>query len=85
MEYANGGSLQSYLKENFDNLTWEDKFKLAYQLACAVLCLHKEGIVHRDLVIISYHSYFICDYFIKLFNNIMFCLMVYVISIPVIY
>ena len=50
MEYANGGSLQSYLKENFDNLTWEDKFKFAYQLACAVLCLHKEGIVHRDLV-----------------------------------
>ena len=50
LEYANGGSLQNYLKENFNNLTWEDKFKLAYQLACAVSCLHKEGIVHRDLV-----------------------------------
>ena len=32
MEYADGGSLQSYLKENFRNLDWEDKYKLAYQL-----------------------------------------------------
>ena len=51
MEYADGGSLQKYLKVNFKNLTWEDKYKLAYQLACAVSCLHDEGIVHRDLVI----------------------------------
>ena len=50
MEYANGGSLQNYLNENFNNLTWEVKYKLAYQLACAVSCLHDEGIVHRDLV-----------------------------------
>jgi serine/threonine protein kinase len=51
MEYADGGSLRGYLKENFNNLTWENKYKLAYQLACAVSCIHNEGIVHRDLVI----------------------------------
>ena len=50
MEYADGGSLRDYLKKNFDNLIWEDKYNLAYQLACAVSCLHGEGIVHRDLV-----------------------------------
>ena len=50
MEYADGGSLQTYLKENFNKLTWDDKFKLAYQLACAVLYLHDKGIVHCDLV-----------------------------------
>ncbi|PKY45902.1 hypothetical protein RhiirA4_460608 [Rhizophagus irregularis] len=33
MEYADSGSLQSYLKENFIKLSWEDKYKLAYQLA----------------------------------------------------
>ena len=55
MEYADGGSLQNYLKENFDSLTWKDKFKFAYQTACAVSCLHEEGIVHRDLV--SYYTY----------------------------
>ncbi|PKK69853.1 kinase-like protein [Rhizophagus irregularis] len=49
MEYADGGSLRNYLKENFNNLTWENKYDLAYQLACAVSCLHGEAIVHRDL------------------------------------
>ena len=51
MEYADGGTLRNYLKEYFASLTWEDKCNFAYQLACAVLCLHDEGIVHRDLVI----------------------------------
>ena len=51
MEYANGGSLRDYLKKNFSSLTWDDKCNMAYQLACAVSCLHNEGIVHRDLVI----------------------------------
>ncbi|CAB4414960.1 unnamed protein product [Rhizophagus irregularis] len=49
MEYADSGSLKDYLKENFNNLTWNDKYNFAYQLACAVSCLHNEGIVHRDL------------------------------------
>ncbi|GBC24960.2 kinase-like domain-containing protein [Rhizophagus irregularis DAOM 181602=DAOM 197198] len=49
MEYANSGSLRSYLKKNFTNLTWDDKYNMAYQLACAVSCLHKEKIIHRDL------------------------------------
>ena len=51
MEYADGGTLRNYLKKHFDGLTWENKYKLACQLAGAVLCLHDEGIVHRDLVI----------------------------------
>ena len=52
MEYADSGTLKDYLKKNFNELTWDDKYNLAYQLASAVLCLHSEGIVHRDLVII---------------------------------
>ena len=51
MEYADGGTLRNYLKNKFDNLTWKEKYDLAFQLACAVQCLHGEGIVHRDLVI----------------------------------
>ena len=51
MEYADAGTLKNYLKENFNNLTWDDKLNLAYQLACAVSCLHNERIIHRDLVI----------------------------------
>ncbi|POG65682.1 kinase-like domain-containing protein [Rhizophagus irregularis DAOM 181602=DAOM 197198] len=49
MEYADGGSLSKYLKENFEKLTWEVKLNLAYQLASAVSCLHDEDIIHRDL------------------------------------
>ncbi|CAB4436908.1 unnamed protein product [Rhizophagus irregularis] len=49
MEYADSGTLKNYLKENFNNLTWSNKYNLAYQLASAVACLHNEGIVHRDL------------------------------------
>jgi serine/threonine protein kinase len=58
MEYADSGSLKNYLKENFNSLTWNDKYNFAYQLSCAVSCLHNEGIMHRDLVIyfINYKS-----------------------------
>ena len=51
MEYADGGTLRNYLKEHFSNLTWDDKFNLALQLAYAISCIHDEKIVHRDLVI----------------------------------
>ncbi|CAB5369952.1 unnamed protein product [Rhizophagus irregularis] len=49
MEYAGSGNLLTYLKDNFDKLTWDDKYNLAYQLASAVMCLHDENIIHRDL------------------------------------
>ncbi|GES99832.1 kinase-like domain-containing protein [Rhizophagus clarus] len=41
--------LQNLTLKSFNILTWNDKYNLAYQLACAVSCLHNEGIVHRDL------------------------------------
>src|SRR5437764_1415659 len=54
IEYADGGSLKNYLKNNFSILTWEDKYRLAYQIAMALECLHNEGIVHHDLVVEFY-------------------------------
>jgi tRNA A-37 threonylcarbamoyl transferase component Bud32 len=50
MEYADGGSLRSYLRNHFTDLTWDDKYNLACQLVDAVSFLHNEGIIHRDLV-----------------------------------
>ncbi|GES75238.1 kinase-like domain-containing protein [Rhizophagus clarus] len=49
MEYADGGDLRKYLKENFLKLTWDDKIKLAYQITEGIKFLQKENIFHRDL------------------------------------
>ncbi|RGB37537.1 kinase-like domain-containing protein [Rhizophagus diaphanus] len=49
MEYADGGTFREYLRKNSSNLTWNEKFKMAYQLASAVSCLHNLGVIHRDL------------------------------------
>uniref|UniRef100_U9U1R3 Putative restriction endonuclease domain-containing protein n=1 Tax=Rhizophagus irregularis (strain DAOM 181602 / DAOM 197198 / MUCL 43194) TaxID=747089 RepID=U9U1R3_RHIID len=44
LEYADGGILRNYLKNNFTKLTLGDKWNLTYQLACGVSCLHNEVI-----------------------------------------
>ena len=54
LEYADGGTLKNYLGDHFNKLEWDDKFKLALQLASAILYLHECGIIHRDLV--TYHD-----------------------------
>ncbi len=61
MEYADGGTLQDYLKKEFTKLTWENKCDLACQLACAILFLHNEDVAHCDLVnsLIIYLTYYI--------------------------
>ena len=52
LEYADSGTLKTYLSEHFNELDWNDKYQLAFQLASAVECIHGCGIIHRDLVII---------------------------------
>jgi serine/threonine protein kinase len=56
LEYADSGTLKTYLKEHFKELEWDDKLKLALQLASAILCLHESDIIHRDLVIIKFYK-----------------------------
>ena len=51
LEYADGGTLSTFLNEHFDELDWNDKYRLAYQLASAVEYIHDYDIIHRDLVI----------------------------------
>ena len=50
LEYADSGTLKTYLKECFNELEWGDKLDLALQLSNAVFCLHECGIIHCDLV-----------------------------------
>jgi serine/threonine protein kinase len=56
LEYANNGTLNSYLSEHFNELDWNEKFLLALQLASAVEFLHEKDIIHCDLVC-NFNSY----------------------------
>ncbi|RIA83960.1 kinase-like domain-containing protein [Glomus cerebriforme] len=49
LEYADSGTLKTYLSNHFDELNWNDKYKLSFQLASAVAFLHECEIIHRDL------------------------------------
>jgi len=52
LEYADSGTLKTYLKHHFNELGWDDKYQFALQLASAVACIHECDIIHCDLVII---------------------------------
>ncbi|CAB5365427.1 unnamed protein product [Rhizophagus irregularis] len=66
MQYADSSDLQNYLKDNFKNLTWDDKKKLAFQIADGLNYLHNENILHRDLhsknIVIHEHNAKITDF-----------------------
>jgi len=49
LEYADSGTLRSYLQEKFEPINWDLKLKFAYEIASAVSCLHENNIIHRDL------------------------------------
>ena len=54
LEYADNGTLSTYLKDHCSELDWSDKFHLASQLASAVEFLHEKDIIHRDLVMLIF-------------------------------
>ncbi|CAG8747038.1 28254_t:CDS:2 [Dentiscutata erythropus] len=53
LEYANGGNLHDYLRNNFENneykLKFEEQLCFAKDIALGLKFLHKEDIIHRDL------------------------------------
>ena len=50
-EYTDNGTLNTYLREYFNELNWNDKLCLTLQLASAVEHIHEYDIIHRVLVI----------------------------------
>ncbi|CAB4382212.1 unnamed protein product [Rhizophagus irregularis] len=73
MQYADGSNLQKYLKDCFKKLTWDDKKKLAFQIADGLNYLHNENILHRDLhsknILIHEHNAKITDFGISKIQN----------------
>ncbi|GBB89491.1 hypothetical protein RclHR1_01620003 [Rhizophagus clarus] len=49
LEYADNGTLDTYLNNHFTELNWDDKLRLAFQLSSAIECMHCCDIIHRDL------------------------------------
>jgi len=49
MEYMAGGSLENYIEENYDNITWEQKIGFLKQILKGLNYLHEHKIIHRDL------------------------------------
>ncbi|CAB4431272.1 unnamed protein product [Rhizophagus irregularis] len=49
LEFADSGTLRTYLSDHFNDLKWDDKYRFAYQLASAIACIHECDIIHRDL------------------------------------
>ena len=50
LEYADNGTLRQYLKKNSSTFKWENQLKFAKEIASAILYLHHNEIIHRDLV-----------------------------------
>lgn len=49
MEYMSGGSLESYIEENFENISWKQKLSFLKQILKGLKYLHEHKIIHRDL------------------------------------
>ena len=49
MEYVEGESLKSYLKEKEGRLSWEETVQLLVPVMDALQAVHSKGIIHRDV------------------------------------
>ena len=57
LEYADSGTLRNYLKDNFNKLDWNIKLQFAIQIADAVSCMHRNNIIHHDLVKLFFFNF----------------------------
>ena len=61
MQYANNGSLLSYLVQNINKLTWLDKLRHLKDIANYLRYIHSERLVHCDLhggnIVMNSNSY----------------------------
>ena len=65
MQYANNGSLLSYLDQNINKLTWKDKLRHLSDIAYYLQIVHDVGLIHCDLhggnIVLNEGLPLICD------------------------
>ena len=49
MEYMSGGSLEDYIKNDFEHITYDNKKSIMRQILSGLDYLHQNNIIHRDL------------------------------------
>ncbi|GES87610.1 kinase-like domain-containing protein [Rhizophagus clarus] len=49
LDYAEHGSLRTYLNENYGKLSWDTKINDLYCIAFGLYNIHKNELIHRDL------------------------------------
>ncbi|RHZ86115.1 hypothetical protein Glove_54g169 [Diversispora epigaea] len=49
LQYAKDNDLRTYLRNNFKNLDWETKIKMAQDITNGLCYMHEANIVHQDL------------------------------------
>src|SRR5690242_3017343 len=49
MEYANNGSLLSFLDQSINKLTWKMKLECLYDIAYYLYSIHAKGLAHCDI------------------------------------
>ncbi|PKY47507.1 kinase-like protein [Rhizophagus irregularis] len=67
LEYANGGTLREYLRNNAITFEWKNQLEFAKEIASAISWLHDDkGIIHGDLhpgnILIHQHTIKIADF-----------------------
>ncbi|RIB27243.1 hypothetical protein C2G38_2062631 [Gigaspora rosea] len=50
LQFANNGDLCEYLKIKFSKLEWTNKLRMAREILDGLKFLHKNDIIHQDLV-----------------------------------
>src|SRR2546423_10933872 len=47
--YKNDINLRNYLQQNHNKLTWKERINITYDIVIALLRIHQENAIHRDL------------------------------------
>src|SRR5436305_3515443 len=49
LSFMENGSLRSYLNQNFNSLTWKQKFDIMRSISNGLNYIHRKNLTHKDL------------------------------------